>query len=1146
MKKSSTAESIQLTRIHAIQWYGFCDSFDLGGQTIITGVYGCGKTGLIDLIQTVLLGHPERENRYNLSLADIGSSSREEKRDLRGYCLQDLNLRSHGQSIYSRSNSRTYIALEFTWPDHKRRETWGLRIEYTSVGADADISYWKIPARLEFSDFLGSDEVPESAEGWEHFLNRHKERVFPSKSEYLEALCASQHLNFNARVFKPLLLQTLQFKFGKDFTEFCRNNILPDDQINLETVRESYDRYRSLVKNMRLLQEQEQVLQRIQKDFEKQKILRDEIDALQWFQQKTSVGEAQAAYKIAETTWLGLRSAATTWNLLNRELHEVKLDAEKHLSVGHEMMRLTPNAVEFDELKKRLHLLPTEISKIEAVLDDPVAEFRANFERFHVLWANGQKAIREYRWTEPTGSPSLVDRLPSKLAANALSQHISELLAAVDPLASHFFTLAQSEESEFKSLKSKETTSRGEIARIKNSLTADELPLHEALISKLSREDVQLLGDLCTVLDGEWTDVLEINFGHKFSSVVPDEKIEFAFEVLTSLQRPDEREHLLCRADMTALSGVVLHGSLGEKITSSDPAVRQLLAHLFGDVMCCQSIEEAEAHPRSVLPKGATKQFTGRHWRRATPASEYIIGESGRKLMIERREKTLQDLAPNILKAEIRVEAAQIPADGFQSIKRELLQLSTGKMLLFRELESKRSEGNTASQRLELFQNSEQLERLHADLNNRAKTAEACSKAIREHSGKEPVGVSTAEKNAVRSKETYDRVHSLFLKWQVEQPESLAAASRHLNLEKEIQLETTPIRPASAACELLVSRRETDVAKIQANLTSARLELKQDLRFTDYRDIDESDFDDNTYFEKKLTNIRESGIQDLTDEAAKAEVEWEDRFQNQILGQLQHRLNEIRETFNGLRRITAGRLIGGTGYDFNYKSVKRQDFDRLRQLAIDREVDNLLPAGSPRIEEVKKARRAAMNSLTVPTIGDRFDAARIRKANTRVQELLDARCYFTYDMDITEAGRTEKISLAQRGRKGSGGETYNPYFIALTTAYLRAFQRHINNRRPSISLLIMDEAFKVLNSEAVRDCVQIIRELGLQGVISCTDTNGGQVVEYFQWAMIVQKKVTAGAAMDGHDLIENTIYSAPRNDPEISHLLVDLVPDASA
>ena len=170
MKELGISDSIQLTRIHAVQWYGFCDSFDLAGQTIITGVYGCGKTGIIDLIQTVLLGHPERESRYNLSLAEIGSSGREDKRNLRGYCLQDLNLKDHGHPVYARGSSRTYIALEFTWPNNKRRETWGLRVEYISVGSDADISYWKIPARVEFSNFLGDDETPLSADEWEQFL----------------------------------------------------------------------------------------------------------------------------------------------------------------------------------------------------------------------------------------------------------------------------------------------------------------------------------------------------------------------------------------------------------------------------------------------------------------------------------------------------------------------------------------------------------------------------------------------------------------------------------------------------------------------------------------------------------------------------------------------------------------------------------------------------------------------------------------------------------------------------------------------------------------------------------------------------------------------------------------------------------------
>jgi uncharacterized protein YPO0396 len=200
-------------------------------------------------------------------------------------------------------------------------------------------------------------------------------------------------------------------------------------------------------------------------------------------------------------------------------------------------------------------------------------------------------------------------------------------------------------------------------------------------------------------------------------------------------------------------------------------------------------------------------------------------------------------------------------------------------------------------------------------------------------------------------------------------------------------------------------------------------------------------------------------------------------------------------------------------------------------LAAEVETDGLLAPDDPMLVARKDQRRAAMDSLVAK--------ANDPKSAERARDLLDARQYFSYDMLIQEAGRTEKVSLEKRGRKGSGGETYNPYFIALMTAYLRAYWRHDAKARPSISLLLMDEAFKVLNSEAVRDCVQIIRELGLQGVISCTDTNGGQIVEFFQWVMIVQKQVTPGGKGE-HDEIENSIYAASREDAEIVRLLDDI------
>ena len=848
--------------------------------------------------------------------------------------------------------------------------------------------------------------------------------------------------------------------------------MLPDDPIDLEAVRESYDRYRNFVNRIHLLQEQENVLQKIQDAFVQQKNMRDEIAALEWFQQDHEVREAKSLREVAEAKWNGLRDAAETWQRRNGELQQNKIKAEQHLKDGHDLRRRTPNAEEFDGLIKRQQALPAEIKELRATLKDPVAEFCAKFARFHELWRLGQIALHDYSWPEPPDFQELSEELPDQIDADALSKLTGELLSAVDPLTSHFHELAKSAEAQVRSLKGRADILCSEISRLNQSLTSEELPLHSALVASFGPDEVALVGSLCTILDDNWTDALEINFSHKFASIVPDSKIREAFVVLHSMLRPDMRERLLCPDDMSALPGSVQPGSLAEKITSDHPTVCQLLAHLFGDVICCQTVEEAEALPRAVLPNGSIKLPTGRRRKQAEP-SEYAIGESGRRRMIERKQQELESVETEKGEADRRVTASRIPTEGFQSIKTGLLHFSKSKIQQLRSLEKKLSEQNDVHNRLNLFENAEQLEKLQTDIASRADAAEKAATAIRDHLQNQPADASEAQRQATLAKEAFNRKELAWLKWQDEHPAKINAASRHLGLKDEIERDTTPTRSSSTACELIISRRRTVVAETQTELRIARLSLKQDSRFPDYRDTDEIDFDDNIYFDKKLAYIRETGINEMTDKAEQAELEWEDRFQNQVLGLLQTRLSEIKETFGGLRRITAGRQIGGASYDFTYESVKRADMDRLRQLAVDRETDNLLPAGDKRLEEIKKERRAAMETLAISN--DQKDMKRVQMANARIRELLDARCYFTYDMNITEAGRTESISLSQRGRKASGGETYTPYFIALTTAYLRAFHRHINTGRPSISLLIMDEAFKVLNSEAIRDCVQIIR-----------------------------------------------------------------------
>ena len=138
-----SAQRISLTRIIAVNWYGFRQIFDVSNHTLISGAFGSGKSALLDLIQYIMLGEEWRPNRAAAGVA--------RGRTLVSYCLCDTNYTRDGEPHYIRRDGVTFIALEFTWPAERnqepRRETWGVRIQFASPTSRAEQTDFCIPAR---------------------------------------------------------------------------------------------------------------------------------------------------------------------------------------------------------------------------------------------------------------------------------------------------------------------------------------------------------------------------------------------------------------------------------------------------------------------------------------------------------------------------------------------------------------------------------------------------------------------------------------------------------------------------------------------------------------------------------------------------------------------------------------------------------------------------------------------------------------------------------------------------------------------------------------------------------------------------------------------------------------------------------------
>ena len=112
------SRAIQLSKIHALNWYGYRDTLPVKGNLVLAGVTGSGKSILMDLLMLVLVG-PERA-RHHFNRSATGGRS---DRTIKGYCLLDTKREENGQPQYFHDKGvTTYIGGEFTWPDGSKYE----------------------------------------------------------------------------------------------------------------------------------------------------------------------------------------------------------------------------------------------------------------------------------------------------------------------------------------------------------------------------------------------------------------------------------------------------------------------------------------------------------------------------------------------------------------------------------------------------------------------------------------------------------------------------------------------------------------------------------------------------------------------------------------------------------------------------------------------------------------------------------------------------------------------------------------------------------------------------------------------------------------------------------------------------------------
>jgi uncharacterized protein YPO0396 len=1072
------SRAIRLTKLHALNWYGYRDSLPVNGNLVLAGVTGSGKSILMDLLMLVLVGPERAHHHFNRSAT--GSKS---DRTIKSYCLLDTKREENGQPQYFHDKGiTTYVAAEFTWPDGKKVETWGLRFEFRSAAeSDGVTTPFYCQAALEKSDFLTEAEDgrmrTSALPAFKRMIESKGGRLFTSSREYLRDMANPAHLNFNKDVLQRLLPSAMSFTNLKSFDDFCRQFVLPAEAVPVEDVVSSFRDFQSYERELASLRAQLDRLTHI----------RDLAGKLRDAERDHAV----ATYLAAEFAHL---HAAEEVDHTNERLEKLKADNQADearltelagLSESGKLKRETLVALLNESNEGRLYKkLADDITKLESEIE----QLRDRAHRLETGLGKRLKAARA--WMEQVGKAPLHPAVDTTRLQHAIAflescereqtaSSLSLLAEAANETVKTIRGRFDPDREELRRLRSEKTDLGAQIDLLQRGVSPGPQPLLAALKSQLpllpGQTPPRALREICEVTDEAWRADAEVVFEEKFAVLVGSDHYDEAASILKKL--PVSEVNASGPQRLIDLSAVMTRkpsakkGSLAELLATTDDDARACIDSLFGEMMRVENPAQVDRHASAIAPDGLHKR-AGVLIRPAPYHGTPFIGKEGlrRQLEIKRHrldeiEATLRRLEPVELEVErlIRERASAIPEH--EDVIRELIRIE--------DLPKKQEEHDELMGQLQAIATDE-FDRINDEIDllkeqltayDAERTAILRKGRIRE--------IQDTEKLALQLQETLSRREDEFSKVKLRID---VQRERYVSWKEEASAYTpapevlaNEFRKAAAAAELC-SKEATGDLKV------AMLDFKKTFA-PKFDDLPE-DGSDTVPYESRLQQIEHANIPEYEKKSATERKRWESLFRTQVLSRMQQALKNV-ENIISLLNHQLKRPIGHDRYRIERRP--NPDYRIYRELidlnAVHHEDELFFSSMGGELQDALQS----------------FLQLLVQNANSpEASRLLDYRQYFDYDLTVSDIRDPDgkPISVDKQSGKMSGGENQSPYFVAILASYLHAYNRHESRRKePSLALVPIDEAFSKLSGERIQNCIEAMAELDLQGMFSMSSGN---------------------------------------------------------
>jgi len=1097
----------ELRKIKLINWHYFTNTeLEIAGSTLITGDNGSGKSTIIDALQFVLVGDL-RQIKFNVSAHD------ETKRNLVSYlrCKTGSDDGENGdeQKYLRQGDITTYIALEFY--DQKKKESFIIGVVVDSYADDLTYrhNFFKIEKQKIEDELFITDNRPRNIKEFRRYIRSYQSNIYPGVEQYREDLLV-KFGSISERFFS-LFVKAISFKPITDIREFVYSYVLDEKPVNIETMKENFERYRNyseLVAETKKKIADLEVIRNMFSEIEHEKeravthdylILRARAEGAQLLLEQTIKEKEEKEAKLKRVDQdieiysgkeenLQEKLIEYRASLQNNSVYQLLQELEKEIKDLKEQQSSLKNRssnfiARLKEEAKSLNQLLITLERVQA----------EGFFRESGLLTNGDSLLTS---TERELITDFIDKLArlEQLPIEELSDYdfeeVKRVLLSLNGRIRHTLWLGQQQEV---ALKEDIEKLKEDIQTLKQNRRVYDRKVTDlqAIIRERFREEKglevepQILCELLEIPDQRWQDAVEgfLNT-QRFDLIIEPAYFDFALAVYERYKR-EKNIHgvgLVNTAKVLTFRDRFQKDSLAAEVVSENKYARGYVNQLMGNLIKCENEQELKNHQRAITPTCMTYlNNTARQINFRVYETPYI-GQRAIKRQLEQKERKLAGKEEVLKRLRIELKVLK-ELDNLSSGKEELYYrfredltaisslVEVSKELSRREDELARLDTSDIDNlKEEISRLNEEKERLRQQL-NKLREDKGELKSVCQMLEDNIINLQLNQEQAVEEYEQFQEYHQdILTKFHERYQAELKEKGSHRRIE-----------------EVFTSSRkgiDTIMEKKVAELRELQYQYNNTYQFgapVTGETIEE--------YEEEYHKLSESELPDYEEKINIARKEAEEEFKEHFVYKLKENIDNARTEFKYLNEALKDIEFGEDRYRFIVTPAEshRKFYDMI--------MDSYLFEGSLFDQVFQEKHSEAMDELFERIL---YESADYLQEN--IIEYTDYRTFLDYDIKIYHSnGETSTFSRVCLEK--SGGETQTPYYVAIIASFMQLYRIKSNDR--SIRLMVFDEAFNRMDSERIEKTLKFMTSLELQYIIAAPTEKCEYITPYLPTTLLM-------------------------------------------